>query len=78
MLLLLFSAYDGFLTLVSLVSACPNCKEDVAIEAGGQGDGTAQKLSQGYGYSIMLMMGMPFALLCAGALFVTRVVKRGV
>jgi hypothetical protein len=65
------------LVLPSAVSACPNCKEAVATETGGQANGTAQKLSQGYAYSIMLMMGMPLALLGTGAFLVTRAVKRG-
>lgn len=51
--------------------ACPNCKEAVASQ------GNGQSLQQGYFYSILFMMGMPFALLGTGAFFVTRAIKRG-
>ena len=52
--------------------ACPNCKEAMATQTG-----DASKLKDGYYYSIIIMMAMPFALLGTGAFFVVRAVKRG-
>ena len=54
------------------VSACPNCKEAVAAQPG---DAAAMK--NGYNYSVLFMMGMPFTLLGIGSLMVVRAVKRG-
>jgi hypothetical protein len=60
-------------------SACPNCKEAVAA----QDDIAAQEGTQttfmknGYNYSVLFMMAMPFVLLGAGAFMVARAVKRG-
>ncbi len=53
-------------------SACPNCKEAVANQ-----DGEAMRLADGYSYSILLMMAMPFTLFGTGAFFVARAVRRG-
>jgi hypothetical protein len=55
------------------VAACPNCKEAVANQQGGD----AQRLADGYSYSILLMMAMPFTLLGTGAFLIARAVKRG-
>ena len=54
-------------------SACPNCKEAVAA----QDPEEAKRLSSGYYYSILLMIGMPVALFGTGALMVVRAVRRG-
>jgi hypothetical protein len=51
---------------------CPNCKEAVANQ-----DGDAMRLANGYSWSILLMIFMPFALLGTGALMITRAVRRG-
>jgi hypothetical protein len=53
-------------------SACPNCKEAIAAQPAEAG-----KLKDGYYYSILLMMSMPFILLGTGAFFVARAVKKG-
>ena len=53
-------------------SACPNCKEAVANQGG-----DAARLADGYSWSILLMMAMPFALLGTGTIFVARAVRRG-
>ena len=53
-------------------TACPNCKEAVANQ-----DGNASRLADGYSWSILLMMAMPFTLLGTGAFLVTRAVQRG-
>ncbi len=56
----------------SVASACPNCKEAVANQGG-----DAARLADGYSWSILLMMAMPFTLLGTGTFFVARAVKRG-
>jgi heme/copper-type cytochrome/quinol oxidase subunit 2 len=53
-------------------NACPNCKEAIAAQPA---DGA--RLKEGYFYSILMMVGMPFTLLGTGAYFVVRAVKRG-
>ena len=58
--------------LVAPASACPNCKEAVANQ-----DGNASRLADGYSWSILLMMAMPFTLLGTGTFLVTRAVRRG-
>jgi heme/copper-type cytochrome/quinol oxidase subunit 2 len=60
------------LLLVGEASACPNCKEALASQTG-----DAARLKDGYFYSILFMMGMPFLLLGTGALMVVRAAKRG-
>ena len=56
----------------STATACPNCKE--AIEAQ---TGEGAKLKDGYYYSILFMVAMPFTLLGTGVFLVTKAVKRG-
>ncbi len=51
---------------------CPNCKEAVANQ-----DGDVMRLANGYSWSIILMISMPFALLGTGMLMIARAVKRG-
>ncbi len=63
----------GALAFAPTAAACPGCKEAVASQAPGDGPG----LVEGYFWSILIMMGMPFALLGTGAVFVTRAVRRG-
>ena len=48
---------------------CPNCKEAVA----GQ-DGDAMRLANGYSWSIILMISMPFILLGTGMMMIARAV----
>lgn len=62
----------GVLLLAGEVSACPNCKEALASQTG-----DAARLKDGYYYSILMMMGMPFLLLGTGTLMLVRAVKRG-
>src|SRR5206468_2269011 len=52
--------------------ACPNCKEAVAAQPS-----ELAPMSNGYNYSVLFMLGMPFTLLGMGAFMVTRAVKRG-
>ena len=63
----------AFLILAADASACPGCKEAVAAQAPGDGPG----LTEGYFWSILFMMGMPFTLFGTGAFFVTRAVRKG-
>lgn len=71
-------ALAATLTVVTLLgpagvaSACPNCKEAVGAQPEEAG-----KARDGYYYSILLMMSMPFLLFGTGAFFVARAVKRG-
>jgi hypothetical protein len=51
---------------------CPNCKEAVANQ-----DGDALRLANGYSWSIILMIAMPFSLLATGMMMIVRAVKRG-
>lgn len=52
--------------------ACPGCKEGMAAQTG-----DAARLKDGYYYSILLMIAMPFTLLGTGAFFVARAIRRG-
>lgn len=61
------------LGLSAEVSACPNCKEAVAAQPG-----EAATMKNGYNYSVLFMMAMPFTLLGVGSFMVARAVKRGV
>lgn len=54
------------------VSACPNCKEAVAAQPS-----EVANMKNGYNWSVLFMMAMPFTLLGTGALMVARGVKRG-
>lgn len=51
---------------------CPNCKEAVANQ-----DGDSMRLADGYSWSIILMISMPFAILGTGSAMIARAVKRG-
>jgi hypothetical protein len=58
--------------LGGVAHACPNCKEALASQTG-----EGAKLKDGYYYSILLMMAMPFTLLGTGAFLVVRAVRNG-
>jgi hypothetical protein len=60
------------LGLASEVLACPNCKEALANQ-----DGDAMRLANGYSWSILLMIAMPFTLLGTGMMMIARAVRRG-
>ena len=51
---------------------CPNCKEALANQ-----DGDAMRLANGYSWSIILMIAMPFTILSTGMMMVARAIKRG-
>lgn len=54
------------------VLACPNCKEAVAAQPS-----EVANMKNGYNWSVLFMMAMPFTLLGTGVLMVARGVKRG-
>jgi hypothetical protein len=53
--------------------ACPNCKEAVAAQPA-----DVARMAEGYNWSIMLMLGVPFGMVGAGAFFVRRAVRLGI
>jgi hypothetical protein len=60
------------LSLSTEVSACPNCKEAVAAQPS-----EVASMANGYNWSVLLMLAMPFTLLGTGALMVARGTKNG-
>jgi hypothetical protein len=52
--------------------ACPNCKEAVAAQPN-----EVAAMKNGYNWSVLFMMAMPFTLFGTGAFMVARAVKRG-
>ena len=71
--LLPFLVLALILILAGDASACPNCKEAVANQSGADAAG----LRNGYFWSIIMMISMPFGMLSAGVFAVVRAVKRG-
>ena len=61
------------LAMASPCAACPNCKEAVAAQPG-----EAAAMSNGYNWSVLLMLCMPFTLLGTGAFVVVRAARSGV
>ena len=60
------------LGLATDAAACPNCKEAVAAQPS-----EVARMKDGYNWSVLFMMAMPFTLLGTGTLMVARAVKRG-
>ena len=60
------------LALAAPASACPNCKEAVAVQPA-----DVASTARGYNMSVMFMVSMPFTLLGTGVFAVTRAAKRG-
>ena len=58
--------------LGSSAQACPGCKEAIESQAG-----EGARMKDGYFYSILFMVAMPFTLFGTGAFLVTRAVRRG-
>ncbi|APW60099.1 hypothetical protein [Paludisphaera borealis] len=61
------------LTISGKASACPNCKEAVSAQPA-----DVARMADGYNWSVMFMIGVPFTMLGAGAVAVRRAVKLGV
>ncbi len=53
-------------------AACPNCKEAVTATSS-----EAASMADGFNWSVMLMLTVPFSLMGTGALMVRRAVKMG-
>ena len=51
---------------------CPNCKEAVAAQPS-----EVARMKNGYNWSVLFMVAMPFTLFGTGAFMVARGVKRG-
>lgn len=60
------------LGVVRNASACPNCKEAVAAQPA-----EVARMKNGYNWSVLFMMSMPFTLLGLGSFMVARAVKHG-
>lgn len=66
----LFTAAALVLLLTAAATACPTCKDSVA------GDPRAAGMVQGYMWSILFMMSMPFLILCGlGGYFYLQVLR---
>jgi hypothetical protein len=59
------------LLFADIASACPNCKDGIAAN-----DPHHASIVRGYFYSILLMMGMPFALITCFSLYMYREVVK--
>ncbi len=59
-------------TLAPKAGACPNCKEAVSLQSG---DAASQ--ADGYNWSVMFMLVVPFSMMGTGAFAIHRAVKRG-
>jgi hypothetical protein len=57
---------------IGAAQACPNCKEAVSAQPS-----ETAGLAQGYNWSVLFMLGVPFTLLGTGGLMVYRGVKNG-
>lgn len=54
-------------------SACPSCREAVAAQA----PESSKRLTRGYSWSILLMIGTPVTLFGTGAFLVARAARKG-
>jgi hypothetical protein len=52
--------------------ACPNCKEAVSATSS-----EASNMADGFNWSVLFMLTVPFSLLGTGAMMVRRAVKKG-
>lgn len=60
------------LSNTSAALACPNCKEAVSAT-----DGEVASMANGYNWSVLFMLVVPFSMLGTGAFMVRQAVKRG-
>lgn len=75
---LLFTA--SFLLLSgSWAMACPNCKDGVAHYDAtyGRAGYSANSLSKGFNYSVVLMLTVPLGLIGSGGLYIRKLAKEG-
>ncbi len=71
-LLTLAIALSTLLHGVPAARACPNCKEAVSLQ-----DGEAANQANGYNWSVMFMIAVPFSMMGTGAFALHRAAKRG-
>ncbi len=71
MLMRVLFAFVLFLSIAAVASACPNCKDALAAN-----DPTHSGVVKGYFYSILFMMGTPFAIIGGFSLYMYRQVQR--
>ena len=67
----LFASLLSLLLCVDL-SACPSCKEAVSAQSG-----DAARMAEGYNWSVLFMLTVPFSMFGMGAMMVHRAVKKG-
>jgi hypothetical protein len=58
--------------LAAPANSCPNCKEAVSAQPS-----EVAGMAQGYNWSVLLMLAVPFTLLGTGTLMVVRAARRG-
>jgi hypothetical protein len=71
-MLRLFLVTVYVLGLGTTVMACPNCKEAVSAQPS-----ELAGMAQGYNWSVLFMLAVPFTLVSTGTLMVVRAAKRG-
>lgn len=66
-------------TCSGLVQACPNCKDGVAHYDAtyGRAGASANGLSRGFNYSVVLMLTVPLGLIGSGGLYLRKLSKQG-
>jgi hypothetical protein len=60
------------LGLPGLAHSCPNCKEAVSAQPS-----EVAGMAQGYNWSVLFMIAVPFTMLGTGSLMVVRAARRG-
>jgi uncharacterized protein YceK len=70
--LLTLAIASGCSSFATMAVACPNCKEAVAAQPG-----EGSTAADGYNWSILFMLAVPFSMLGAGTVLVRRAVKQG-
>ena len=60
------------LGLAGPATACPNCKEAVSAQPS-----ELAGMAQGYNWSVLFMLAVPFTMLGTGTLVVVRAARRG-
>ncbi len=61
------------LAMAGEAAACPNCKEAIAAQPA-----DVARMAQGFNWSILLMIGVPFSMMSIGAVAVRRAVRLGI
>jgi hypothetical protein len=65
-------AASAFLASPRPAAACPNCKEAVSAQPA-----DVARMADGYNWSIVFMIAVPFSLLGTGAFMVRRAAQQG-